>query len=45
MDDSETQAPEDIYGGTGAMHDSQPEYHAPQALDPNQVRLISKYIC
>jgi len=44
LDDSQTQAPEDLHGGTGDTHDVQPEDPATQVLHPDQIRTIGKYI-
>ena len=45
MDDSETQASDDLYGGIGATHGKQFEDPTSQVLGKKQLWMISKYIC
>ncbi|XP_062173324.1 uncharacterized protein LOC133878802 isoform X2 [Alnus glutinosa] len=41
LDNSQTQAPDDLHGGAGDTHDVQPEDPATQVLRPDQIRTIS----
>jgi hypothetical protein len=45
VDDSETQASDDLHDGIGATHGEQSEDPTSQVLGPKQFRTISKYIC